>query len=134
MHEIKRNIMMDDEEIAQLQDVPVNTAPLFVKIERYQDVITHVNDMRTFISGLKHIFTLMSEIENIRTDTLKIMRASVQRLERSVSELDSMMLRPGGVPFTEPVRQGKELGNVEDALLELQKQLSDLRRELQDVR
>src|SRR3989344_3546539 len=67
---------------------PVVSAPLFVKVEKYRETLEHLHEIKMFISGVRQLFGVLQEIENIRNDALKIFKATVQRLEKSVIEMD----------------------------------------------
>jgi hypothetical protein len=108
------------------------SAPLFVKVDKYKEVLRDVQEQKVFISGMKHLFSILNEIENIRNDALKIMRATVQRLERSVTEIDTELLRPRGVEL--PTHGEEDIHSIEDSLGDLQKQLSALRKQLQELK
>jgi polyhydroxyalkanoate synthesis regulator phasin len=109
-------------------------APLFVKVDKYRELLTTVHEMKLFVSGVKQIFNILQDLENVRTETLKVMRASVQRLERSVLEMDTGLLRPRGVDFSEMIESETEVRHIEDSLTDLQNQIASLRRELQDLK
>ncbi len=128
--DIKKAIEREDEEVVNIPN-PAG-APLFVKIEKYKEIVKSVLEIRTFISGTKQAFTILSEIETIRNDALNILKTSMQRLEKRVVELDNLMLRPRGIPFEED--DVEEVGHVEDGLMDLQKQVSELKRELQTLK
>mgnify|MGYP001589668780 CR=1 FL=1 len=135
------------EEIKKSMDLPIEpsyeeefierkepvSAPLFVKVEKYQNVLASMNEMRSFVSSMKQLFNVLYELETVRNDSLKIMRATVQRLEKSLMEIDSALLRPKGIELSMPYTEG-EVHHMEDSLGELQRQLSDLRRELQELK
>jgi chromosome condensin MukBEF ATPase and DNA-binding subunit MukB len=108
------------------------SAPLFVKVDKYKEVLRDVQEQKVFISGMKQLFSILNEIENIRNDALKIMRATVQRLERNVTEIDTELLRPRGLEL--PTHGEEDIHNIEDSLGDLQKQLSALRRQLQELK
>ncbi len=110
----------------------MTAAPLFVKVEKYQTVLSSISEMRSFVSNMKQLFNVLYELETVRNDSLKIMRANVQRLEKSLLEIDSELLRPKGLDMP-PYTEG-EVHHIEDSLGELQRQLSDLRRELQELK
>jgi len=109
-------------------------APLFVKVDKYRELLTTVHEMKLFVSGIKQIFNVFQELESIRTEAIKVMQASVQRLERSVLEMDSELLRPRGVDFSELVESETEVKHIEDSLTDLQKQIAGMRRELHDLK
>lgn len=116
-----------------LMEKSVGSAPLFVKIDKYKDVITEIQEMKMFISNIKQVFGVLHETEGIRSDALKVMRASIQRLEKNVLEIDSDLVRPKGISM-EDMQGSEEIGHIENSLTDLQKQLSDLKRELQGMR
>jgi len=106
-----------------------NTAPMFVKVEKYKEIIDSLQEIRNFVNGIKQIFVVVSEIENIRNDAFKMMRVSVQRLEKAAVEIDQELLRPIG--FETYPHGEAERGHVEESLTELQDQIAKLRSELE---
>ena len=135
------------EEIKESMDLPVpepheeefiqrketTAAPLFVKVEKYQNLLGNINEMRSFVSSMKQLFNVVYELEAVRADSLKIMRANIQRLEKNLLEIDAGLLRPKGLEMQIPYTDG-EVHHIENSLGELQRQLSDLRRELQELK
>ncbi len=123
------------------EDIPVvperKEAPLFVKVEKYRDVISLIQEMKVFISGIKQLFNILQELENLRMDAIKIMKATIQRLERRVVEMDNELLRPKGFDVPELLHAGPaepEESQVEDSLNELQDELAKLRKELEELK
>ena len=107
----------------------IEGAPLFVKVDKYREALTTIQEMKSFVNGIKQMFTVLAEMENVRTETLKLMRATTQRLERSIVELDTGLLRPHGVPESRPASDA-ESRYIEDSLTGLHLQLENLRKEL----
>lgn len=116
------------------KEVPEESAPLFVKVEKYEEILRNVREMMAFVSGIKQLFAILNEIESVRSDAIKIMRATVQRLEKDMIQIDSELLRPKGVEVGEKEPGEAELYHIEDSLSDLQKQLATLRRDLQELK
>ncbi|MBS3051366.1 MAG: hypothetical protein J4400_04400 [Candidatus Aenigmarchaeota archaeon] len=137
MRDIKEVMEMPDEEMplqmpmAQLKEKE-SAAPLFVKVDKYRDIISTIHEMKLYVSTTKQVFSVLQEIESLRSDTLNVLRATMQRLERSVIEMDAELLRPQGVTMTE--EKSSEVTHIESSLTDLQKQLMDLKRELQGMK
>jgi hypothetical protein len=111
---------------------PEEHAPLFVKVEKYREVLGHIGEIKTFVNGVKQIFVLQDELDGVRTDALRMLRSSIQRLERSIEEVDSGLLRPVGL---EVFPHGDvEMKHVEESLTRLRSQLSNLRKELEGLK
>ncbi len=107
-------------------------APLFVKVDKYKDIITTIHELKLFLSGTKQLFSLLHEIDSVRSDAISILRATIQRLERSLVEMDSELLRPKGVDMIQ--QDHGEASHIESSLNDLQKQLMDLKRELNHLK
>ena len=120
------------EEFMQHERKEIVSAPLFVKVEKYQGMLASLSEMRSFVSSMKQLFNVLYELETVRNESLKIMRVNVQRLEKSLLEMDSNLLRPKGIEM--PSYSEGEVHHIEDSLGELQRQLADLRRELQELK
>ena len=141
--EIKEAVMPEEipipeefmrEEVPRGEASPVDEkgAPLFVKVDKYKEVLRDVQELKVFISGMKQLFSILNDLENVRNDSLKIMRATMQRLERTVVEIDTELLRPRG--FELPTHEEEDIHHIEDSLTDLQKQLATLRKELQELK
>lgn len=108
-------------------------APLFVKVDKYHDMLLIVQDMKTFVSGIKQLFVVLQELETVRGESLNLLRTTVQRLEKNLAELDTDLLRPKGVEMD--LHQDEvEVGHIEKSLNDLQSQLGALRKELQEFK
>ncbi len=107
------------------------SAPLFVKVEKYREILSSVHEMKIFISGIRQLFDILNELEAVRSDAIKIMRATLQRLEKGVVEIDTELLRPRGLVAE---ARGEEASHIESSLSELQSQLGELKRELQEMK
>ena len=117
------------------REVPTaSEAPLFVKVEKYKEMLRNIREMMAFVAGTKQLFAVLNEIEAVRTDAINIMRATIQRLEKDMIEIDSELLRPKGFEPEEKAPGETELYHIEDSLTDLQKQLSTLRRDLQELK
>ena len=106
------------------------SAPLFVKVEKYKEALMKLQDIKSLVSGTKQLFTLLNDIETIRSETLKLLRATLQRVERNVVELNSGLLRPPNLPELPGSSQPAKTTHTEEALADLQEQVTALKKEL----
>lgn len=109
------------------------TAPLFVKVEKYRGILASLQDIKSFVYGVKQLLTVLGELESVRSETVNLLRATVQRIEKNALELDNDFLRPKGVDLDLPV-EDTEISHLESSLGDLQNQLSSLRKELQEFK
>ncbi|MFC2143571.1 hypothetical protein ACFLQN_04180 [Candidatus Aenigmatarchaeota archaeon] len=125
----KHNEPEYNEEVYE-EEMTRDAAPLFVKVEKYRNIINTVQDMKAFVSGTKQLFTVMYEIENIRNEALKMMKVTVQRIEKNIVDIDRELLRPKGIDISTR-QEGIELEHIESSLSDLQKQLLSLKKDIQ---
>jgi hypothetical protein len=108
------------------------TAPLFVKVDKYYDILKNVQETKMFLSGAKQLYALMAEIESMRTDALNLMKITLQKLEKNTTQIDSEFLRPGEKEF--PIsHETQDVQNFETSLNELQGQLNSLKKDLRSM-
>jgi hypothetical protein len=108
-------------------------APLFVKVDKYRELMASIHEVKLYLGATKQVFSLFNDIESVRAESLNVLRATVQRLERTIVEMDSELLRPkGGIPSDR--QEVAEVTHIESSLTDLHKQLMDLKRDLSDLK
>ena len=75
----------------------------------------------------------MKEIEEMRMQSVNVLRATMQRLEKSVVEIDSGLLRPKGVDMRSLTQADPDMHVIEDSLTDLQTQIKDLKKVLHEM-
>ncbi len=110
-----------------------HAAPLFVKVDKYKELITSIHELKLYLGATKQVFALFNDLEAVRSETLNVMRATVQRLERTIVEMDTELLRPRGINVM-PDKESADVGHIENSLTDLHKQLMELKRELQELK
>jgi hypothetical protein len=105
-----------------------DSAPLFVKVSKYNEILSNLQEMKAYIAGVKQLYRLLSEIETTREESLKLLRSTLQKVERNIVQLDSGLLRPMGTPVGQKSEQSR---HVEESLSDLESQLESLKSELE---
>ncbi|MAH42536.1 hypothetical protein CL614_02310 [archaeon] len=103
--------------------------PLFIKVDKYSDLLAHVKEMKTFLKTFKQTLDVLREIENAKTDAVKILVASANRLERILETADQELLKPDLAEEVEASGQ-EEASHVEDTLESLKTEINSLKGEL----
>ncbi|MBI3190318.1 hypothetical protein HYZ41_01290 [archaeon] len=108
--------------------------PLFVKVDRYKEVLTTIHEMKLFISSVKQMFAVLRELEAVRSDAINIMNATLHRVEKSVLEMDADLLRPKGVSLNDMGIATTEAHHLEDTLTDMQKRIDELKDQLHELK
>lgn len=109
------------------------SAPLFIKVDKYKELITSIQKLKTFAKGMKHTFSVLNDIEDLRNQALQTLNVTLQRLEKNIVGVDNQLVRPN-VDLGEIEKGEKEVRKIENSLSDLENQLSTLRNELEGLR
>ena len=80
--------------------------PLFIKLDRYKDVIQQIESVEKVLSYLKELFSYLKELESMMAEVL-------MELETRVSKLESEIRQPGKVLKS---ASPKELKDIEELM------------------
>jgi len=107
-------------------------APLFVKIEKYRNVLSHINDLRTTIIMLKNALSIQKQIEGLRDENRKFLELAINKMDKKIVSLDTEFLRPKG--FEEEFTPATyETEGLEGVVSDLKKQIEGLKSELKTI-
>jgi len=116
---------------APVQEVQVErTASLFVKVEKYNELLAKLEELRSLTKGLRKSSAVFSGLSSTLNEFEKLLSTTLNRTERILVELESLLVRPSGLeavpaPRTEGI----------DALLErLNEELKTLKEELEKTK
>lgn len=109
-------------------------APLFVKIDRYQEVLGTIDELKATLLGVRDLLNLMQQLDKIRLEAEALMQKNIQEIVVGISNMDKEFVRPKGVEMEEHAMPKFESGKVENYVGELQRELDNLRSQLQTVR
>lgn len=102
-------------------------APLFVKIDRYNEILKNLEEIRGMLKSFTSAVALITEIDKIKSDAVDALRKTMTKITDSLISMDEQFIRP------EPMRGeivAKPPTEVESHLAELQAELKHLRKEL----
>jgi hypothetical protein len=107
------------------------SAPLFVKLERYRNILKTLGEIKTTLAITKNAFKMFEQIDKIEDDNMNLIRAAIENIEAKLTSLDSEFMRPSG--FEEETAETEEFDNVQTVLSDLQVQIEQLRGHMEQV-
>ncbi|MFH8132508.1 MAG: hypothetical protein QW321_02790 [Candidatus Aenigmatarchaeota archaeon] len=105
--------------------------PLFIKLERYEEVLNTLEELKNILKIFKSFISTLDESEKIRNGCIDLMKQNLNKFEEKLSSLDSILLRPATHEVSEEVADKQE---VKDTLLNLKSQIDKLKHELESLR
>lgn len=100
--------------------------PLFVRLERYDEILSTLNQLKVSLQDLSNTLSVLQEIERIRDANLRMLQESLNRLQERVSYFDSQFTRPA----FKPLPKKEEIKGVEEKISKLKSSLEKIKVEL----
>lgn len=111
---------------------PTVSAPLFVKIEKYRNVLNTLNDLKTTVLMLKNALVVQKELERTRDENVNLIQSGINKIDKKLLALDAEFLRPRGYIEQLPTHIHESEG-LEGAVDNLKSQIDDLKSELETI-
>ena len=71
------------------------SAPVFVRIEEYKDVVDVMNLIKNKIKDAKNVLGKINELKNEEDAELELWKSSLDEVERKVGFVDKALFEPG---------------------------------------
>ncbi len=110
-------------------------APLFVKIDRYHQVLESIDNLKNVLLAVRELLNMMQQLDKIKMDSESLLQKNIQEIVASISNLDKEFVRPKGaveekrrpLPDFEYEKVGNYVGDLQRELDNLKSQLQNLR-------
>lgn len=119
-----------------LIDVPgpskKSSPPVFVKIERYRELLEDVQKLRSYSLGLRDALDAMAEIEKEFKTAMSLTNKVLDKVNIIISSLDMKLLQKTGpsLDTSSPIKPPEEVENYVRGIYE---QIEKLKSELQSI-
>jgi len=111
--------------------VPAKPAapPLFIKIDKYRDVLKNVQELKSFSVGLRDAMDAIADVEHELKTGLEIANKALDRFNTLLALLDSKLIRIEGVEPAD-VQTPKE---IDDYVKGLYDQIERIKHDLRTI-
>lgn len=110
---------------------PPQVAPLFVKIDRYRQILNTIGNIKTALMIVKNSLGTLHQIEKVRDETFNIVNDIVNKMDEKLVNLDNELLRPAGFHETrEGSPEEQDIRTIEATVADLRGQIEQLKAEL----
>ena len=115
---------------SQPQPEPKPTAPsLFIKIEKYQEIVKQIQNLKSLSLTLRDAMDALSEMEKELKNGMQMAKSSLDKFNYTLLQLDGSLIRSQGVA-TSPSEDTKEL---EDYVRDIYKQVERLKGDMRTI-
>jgi uncharacterized phage infection (PIP) family protein YhgE len=112
-------------------EMPEGTPPLFIKIDKYGDIIKNMQRLKSFSLGLRDALDALSDIEKELNTGLTIANRALDNFNTTINMMDTKLLRIAGTTETD-----KETGvpdELDDYIKNVYEQMTKLKHELKTI-
>ncbi len=111
---------------------PATSPPVFVKIDRYKELLEDIQKLRSYSLGLRDALDAMAEIEKEFKTAMGLTNKVLDKVNMLISSLDMKLLRKAGtdVDHLPPVKSPDE---VESYVKGIYDQVEKLKKELHSL-
>ncbi len=111
-------------------------APVFVKIDKYEEILTELSDMKATMNNIKNLAEVFSLVREVQLDSVSILDGLMKELERSQIKLDKILGRLEDVQERvsgsryESVKKmaPEEIDGIEDRIRKIREEINKLNR------
>ena len=107
-------------------------APLFIKIEKYEEVLKMLEELKNNLKILTRLLSFHQEIEELRGDVFTRIKNTTSSITNILISLDEIFVKPERPGVTER-EEGREEKSLEEEILDLGEELRHLKRELSKI-
>jgi len=100
--------------------------PLFVKIERYEEILSVLNELKVLIRDVSNAISMLNEIEKMRNENLAVIQRSFEKLKEKIEYFDSKFKKPRILKENIPKQ---EISSIEESLNKLKSELEKMKFE-----
>ena len=104
--------------------------PVFIKVDRYEDMLSIIDELKSFHSALSQVNSILDEIEKTRASAMGLAKKISGKIESRIEELNSFLVRPEGMKVE---KKSKPARDIDSALSQLKQELEDLKLELGSI-
>ncbi len=72
-----------------------DSPPLFIKIEKYRDIIKNIMEAKSFILNIKDAMDALEDVQKQISDGVKVAQKTLDDLNTNLANLDSFFIKPG---------------------------------------
>lgn len=107
---------------------PKQFAPLYIKVEKYREVLQKVQKLKALINNINALAVLQDDIAKIREDASIALKKNIEDFSNTATALDQELVRP---QFFEPYVKDTTTQNVEGYTDQLREEVSKMKEQLE---
>ncbi len=114
--------------------MPAQSPPIFIKVEKYREIIKGMRDLRSYILNLRDTLDVLVDMQRELANGIEIAQKTLDELGTILSGLDSLFIKPAGMEGRQGEYGGKEDWDNDDGSSGVQTSMQDVYGHLEKLR
>ena len=110
---------------------PIREAPLFIKVDRYKEMLSYFGALKNDIETLKQLGNVLNSTQEMFLETNNAITATLEKTNKIIEALDAEMGRPQGLNIDMGIEAKR--AEMKVSLNELKAQLDKLKSEVRAI-
>ncbi len=120
------------EPVAKISEPPpIREAPLFIKVDRYKEMLSYFGALKNDIETLKQLGNVLNSTQEMFMATNNAISATLEKTNKIIDSLDAEMGRPQGLNIDMDIEAKR--AEMKVSLNELKSQLDKLKNEVKAI-
>ena len=133
---ITQSQRVEEEKIREEKGEEEIQAPLFVKLDKYKNIVSSLMHLKTLLISLKNSLMTLEQIEKTRMETFNAIMKNLDKMNEKLSLLEKEVVKPIGFSLGAPIPTYpayEEIGSVQASIASLKAQIEQLKAQLEAV-
>ncbi len=143
LSELSENVYRLKERVSHM---PSPFAPLFIKLEKYQEIVARLQMLDELIKNTIEILKTSEEIEKLRREAVTMLMKNLQDCMRTLTFLNRELMKPVPTGIStflpshpvqtpiEPVKKEKSYVEIHEPKSTLEAQVEELRKQIRELK
>jgi len=120
-------------DLGKMIDETPKIAPVFVRVDRYKEILTHIQGLKSTIANLESVLAVRKHVHKINADSDNILEKALQKFAESTNMFGREFVTPRGPE--QFARNSEVSGNeIDSTISQLGDEIVKLRQELEKIK
>jgi hypothetical protein len=101
------------------------TAPLFIKIDKYKDILQNLHDLKRSISNISNILSVRDDLEKLRGKSNEVLEKSFNQFIDLANILNEHFAAPN---IMKPFIKTENIERMDDFVVEMQREIEKMKK------
>ncbi len=124
-------VLMVPEPKPAIEPPIVRDAPLFIKVDRYKELLSYFGALKNDIETLRQLSSVLNSTQEMFMETNKAINSTLEKTDKILGALDAEMGRPQGLNIDMDIEAKR--AEMKVSLNELKNQLEKLKTEVKAI-